>query len=156
MIRNIGCYVPGLWPKPSTCEQGRSFHLSVRRDTSKRTSAVRGEGAFRILSIANNSDLMHLRLKDLKGSGEDGAVPVASLIPWNVVVHRHFGQKVVPPQFDVGCRAMSRFIEGQIREWKLKRTLPGWGNSAFGIQQNSQTTHQRSWQAIGLDTRMLI
>ena len=67
MIRNIGCYVPGLWPKPSTCEQGRSFHLSVRRDTSKRTSAVRGEGAFRILSIANNSDLMHLRLKRPEG-----------------------------------------------------------------------------------------
>lgn len=29
---------------------------------------------------------MHLRLKDLQGSGEDGAVPVASLIPWNVVL----------------------------------------------------------------------
>ncbi len=80
------------------CEQGRSFHVSVKRDSSKRTSAVRGDGAFRILSIANNSDLIHLRLKDLQGSGENGAVPVASLRPWNVVLvstgilasHQHF------------------------------------------------------------------
>ena len=111
----------------------------MRRDTSKRTSAVRGEGAFRILSIANNSDLMHLRLKDLKGSGEDGAVPVASLIPWNVVVHRHFGQKVVPPQFDVGCRAMSRFIEGQIREWKLEKNAPWLGK--FSIRHSTKLSN---------------
>jgi len=108
------------------CEQGRSFHLLVKRDTSKRTSAVRGEGAFRILSIANNSDLVHLRLKDLQGSGEDGAVPVASLIPWNVVLVST-GILASPKHFDRLRKVLISWVyHARCRDW-----LPQYVDRAF-------------------------